>query len=62
MKKEVEHILDYFNTDEFVLERVGTEYRGESLVVFYEDYYLPIEDVFHLINGGKRISLRNFKK
>jgi len=62
MERTVTNILDHFSTDDFVLEDVGTEYRGGTLVVFYKEWYLPIEEVFHLINSGKRISLTNFRK
>lgn len=62
MEKTVANILDFFDTNDFVLDNVGTEYRGGILVVFYEDWYLPIDEVFRLINSGKRVSLGNFKK
>lgn len=62
MEKTVANILDFFDANDFVLDNVGTEYRGGILVVFYEDWYLPIDEVFRLINSGKRVSLGNFKK
>ena len=65
MINEVTHILSHFDkTDfkDFDRELWKSRYYGDTIVMYYEDKYIPIETIFDIAASGKCVKLSDIKK
>ena len=61
MLREVPHMLDHMKKDDFNFDEVGTRFQGDTLVIYYREYYLTIERFFYIVNHGGIVTLEDFK-
>lgn len=69
MIKNIGHIFDHFDFDTFpdkevAKTRMGTRFKSDDLVVFYEDCYIPLNQVWNIVNSKKnaKVTFKDFKK
>jgi hypothetical protein len=47
--------------DDFNFDEVGTRFQGDTLVVYYKEYYLTIERFFYIVAHSGIVTLNDFK-
>ena len=57
---EVPHILSNF-TDTLSQENWKSKFYGGTLVMYFGDKYIPIEDIFAIKAKGKKVQINDMK-
>ena len=60
MFEKLSHIFDYMEGSDFNFSEVGTKFNNNTLVVYYHDQYITIEDFFSIMKTRK-VKLSDFK-
>ena len=61
MLREIPHIFDHMKADDFNFDEVGTRFQGDTLVIYYKEYYLTIERFFYIVAHSGIVTLNDFK-
>ena len=57
---KIPHIFDSMEGADFNFDEVGTRFQGDTLVVYYQERYLSIEE-FLVIMRQRKVKLSDFK-
>lgn len=58
---KIPHIFDYMQKDDFDFSEVGTMFHAGTLVVYYQDRYITIEDFLSIVRDGGTVTFSEFK-
>ena len=60
MIKEVTHILSNFS-DALSQEDWKSKFYGDTLVMYFGDKYITVEDIFAIAANGKKVQINDMK-
>ena len=64
MNNEVPHILSYFDESDFKdfdMELWKSRFYGDTLVMYFGDKYIAVEDIFAIAANGKKVQINDIK-
>jgi hypothetical protein len=61
MNKDVTHIRSCFS-DTLNQEDWKSKFYGGTLVMYFDDKYIEIEDIFAIVSKGKKVEVTDLKK
>lgn len=61
MNNEVQHIMSNF-LDALNQEDWKSKFYGGTLVMYFGDKYIPVEDIFAIVSKGKKVEATDLKK
>ena len=58
----IQHIFEHMEPDEFNFDEVGVKFNGDSLVLFHDNRYIPIEELFDIIRNKRKVKKNDFSR
>ncbi len=64
MINEVVHIMSHFDKSDFKdfdMTLWKSKFYGDTIVVYYDDMYISIENIFAIASNGKKVQIADLK-